>query len=147
MTIDKWSTTSDNLMKQKTFVNQRKESASSTSENPKQSGIPHLKVDALDKKWKGGSKDALKKARDTTLKWTNMSQKLKGETQKEVPNDDKESKRTQVQIKLRGLVGRMIQVQRAAKLLNEGADKRNQGFLLPKPSSKKVPVGFLPRKV
>ena len=145
-TIDKWSTTSENLMKQNTFTNKRKESVSSTSEKPKQSPIPQVKVDALDKKWKGTGKDALKRARDTTLKWTNMSQELKTGSQKETPSH-RDSQRNQAKLKLRRLMGKIVQMNKTAKLFNEGAARKDRGLLLPESSSGKVPVGFLPRKV
>ena len=145
-TIDKWSTTSENLMKQNTFVNKRKESVSSSSEKPKQSPIPQVKVDALDKKWKGIGQDALKKARDTTVKWTNMSQELKTGRQKETPRDS-DGQRTQAQLKLRRLMGRIVRMNKAAKLFSEGAVRKDRGLLLPESPSRKVPVGFLPRKV
>ena len=133
-------------MKERTFVNQRKQSlANSQSLQP--SEVPRLKVDALEKKWQGGGKDALKKARNTTLKWTNMSEKLKQGTTLESANETTdENRKTRVRNNLKRFIRAVVKAHRAAKLFGQ-IPQRSKGLLLPGASSPKVPVGFMARKV
>ena len=141
--IGKWHTTSDNLVKQSTFINQRKQSLPNSSQSSQPSEIPQLKVDALEKKWQGSGKDALKKARNTTLKWTNMSQQLKqGTTNKTIQEDRK----TRVRNNLKRFIRAVVKAHRAAKLFGQ-IPQRSKGLLLPGASSPKAPVGFMARKV
>ena len=144
--IGKWHTTSDNLMKQSTFINQRKQSLPISNQSSQPSEIPQLKVDALEKKWQGSGKDALKKARNTTLKWTNMSQKLKQGTTIEPSNTIEGDRKTRVRNNLKRFIRAVVKAHRAAKLFGQ-IPQRSKGLLLPGAASPKVPVGFMARKV
>ena len=145
--IGKWHTTSDNLMKQSTSINHRKESLPNISRSSHPPEIPQLKVDALEKKWQHSGKDALKKARNATLKWTNMSQKLKQGTTIEPPNKTiEENRKIRVRNNLKRFIRAVVKAHRAAKLFGQ-IPQRSKGLLLPGASLPKVPIGFMARKV
>ncbi len=120
LTIDKWSRTSENLVKQEASEKQRRESLRDLNPAARLSIVPRLKIDGLDGKWRSGGKDALHRARVTTLKWTNMSHRLRDQANLEAERESATKRRGEAVQRFRKLVRKVIMLQRFARAPNEG---------------------------